>query len=74
MRGVGVPLAILVNPISNSLLPEIARLRSLLRIRDAIRLIDARLACARGGCRMRIRALLPRTRHRPALSARQIHG
>lgn len=40
MRGVGVPLAILVNPISNSLLPEIARLRSLLRIRDAIRLID----------------------------------
>ena len=31
MRGVGVPLALLVNPISNSLLPEIARLRSLSR-------------------------------------------
>ena len=29
MRGVGVPLAILVNPTANSLLPEIARLRSL---------------------------------------------
>ena len=29
MRGVGVPMAILVNPISNSLLPEIARLRSM---------------------------------------------
>jgi putative peptidoglycan lipid II flippase len=40
MRGVGVPLALLVNPISNSLLPEIARLRNLLQIRDAIRLID----------------------------------
>jgi putative peptidoglycan lipid II flippase len=40
MRGVGVPLAILVNPISNSLLPEIARLRSLQQIRQAIRLID----------------------------------
>ncbi len=40
MRGVGVPLAILVNPISNSLLPEISRLRSLVRLRDALRLID----------------------------------
>jgi putative peptidoglycan lipid II flippase len=40
LRGVGVPLAILVNPISNSLLPEIARLRSLGRLRDALRLID----------------------------------
>jgi putative peptidoglycan lipid II flippase len=40
MRGVGVPLALLVNPISNSLLPEIARLRSLGRLRDALRLID----------------------------------
>ncbi|HEY2015248.1 MAG TPA: lipid II flippase MurJ [Bryobacteraceae bacterium] len=40
MRGVGVPMAILVNPISNSLLPEIARLRSLFRLREAFRLID----------------------------------
>jgi len=40
MRGVGVPLALLVSPISNSLLPEISRLRSLARMRDAFRLID----------------------------------
>ena len=40
MRGVGVPLALLVSPISNSLLPEIARLRSLFHIREAYRLID----------------------------------
>jgi putative peptidoglycan lipid II flippase len=40
MRGVGVPLALLVSPTSNSLLPEIARLRSLFRLRDAFRLID----------------------------------
>jgi putative peptidoglycan lipid II flippase len=44
MRGVSVPLAILVNPISNSLLPEIARLRSLFRLRDALRLIDRTVA------------------------------
>src|SRR5262249_56523318 len=44
MRGVAVPLAILVNPISNSLLPEIARLRSLFRLRDALRLIDRTIA------------------------------
>jgi len=46
MRGVGVPLAILVNPISNSLLPEIARLRSMGRLRDAFRLIDRTVAGA----------------------------
>jgi putative peptidoglycan lipid II flippase len=46
MRGVGVPLAILVNPISNSLLPEIARLRSAGRLRDAFRLIDRTVAGA----------------------------
>ena len=45
MRGVGVPLAMLVNPISNSLLPEIARLRSL-HLREAFRLIDRTLALA----------------------------
>jgi putative peptidoglycan lipid II flippase len=54
MRGVGVPLAILVTPISNSLLPEIARLRSLLRLREAFRLIDKTTALAAlaavGGC------------------------
>jgi putative peptidoglycan lipid II flippase len=44
MRGVAVPLALLVNPISNSLLPEIARLRSLLRLREALRLIDRTIA------------------------------
>src|SRR4029079_9054075 len=42
MRGVGVPLAILVSPISNSLLPELAR-RTL---RDAMRLIDKTIAFA----------------------------
>jgi putative peptidoglycan lipid II flippase len=46
MRGVGVPLAILVSPISNSLLPEIARLRSQLRLPEAFRLIDKTLGSA----------------------------
>ena len=46
MRGVAVPLALLVQPISNSLLPEIARLRSLLRLREALRLIDKTIAVA----------------------------
>jgi len=54
MRGVSVPLALLVQPISNSLLPEIARLRSLFRLRDALRLIDRTIALgaliAVGGC------------------------
>jgi len=40
MRGVAVPLAILVIPASNSLLPEIARLRSAFRAPEALRLID----------------------------------
>jgi putative peptidoglycan lipid II flippase len=44
MRGVAVPLAILVIPISNSLLPEIARLRSAFRVREAFRLIDRTMA------------------------------
>jgi putative peptidoglycan lipid II flippase len=44
MRGVGVPLALLVNPLSNSLLPEIARLRSLGKPREALRLIDRTIA------------------------------
>ena len=46
MRGVGVPLAFLVSPISNSLLPEIARLRSQLRLREAYSLIDRTLGLA----------------------------
>jgi putative peptidoglycan lipid II flippase len=54
MRGVAVPLALLVNPISNSLLPEIARLRSLHRLKEALRLIDRTIAItalvAVGGC------------------------
>jgi putative peptidoglycan lipid II flippase len=54
MRGVGVPMALLVTPISNSLLPEIARLRSLDRMREALRLIDRTVAltalCVISGC------------------------
>jgi peptidoglycan biosynthesis protein MviN/MurJ (putative lipid II flippase) len=54
LRGVSVPLAILVTPISNSLLPEIARLRSVFRVREALRLIDRTVAltalAAMGGC------------------------
>ncbi len=46
MRGVGVPMAFLVSPMSNSLLPEIARLRAQLRLREAFRLIDRTLALA----------------------------
>ena len=46
MRGVAVPLALLVQPISNSLLPEIARLRSLCRLREALNLIDRTIALA----------------------------
>jgi putative peptidoglycan lipid II flippase len=46
MRGVSVPLAFLVNPMSNSLLPEIARLRSHHRLRAAFGLIDKTLALA----------------------------
>ena len=46
IRGVGVPLALVVQPFSNSLLPEIARLRSLGRLRDAFRLIGRTLALA----------------------------
>lgn len=44
MRGVGVPMALLVTPVSNSILPEIARLRSRFRVREAFRLIDKTIA------------------------------
>jgi putative peptidoglycan lipid II flippase len=43
MRGVGVPLALIVSPVSNSLLPELARLRGEGRMPDARRLIDRTL-------------------------------
>jgi putative peptidoglycan lipid II flippase len=69
---VGVPLAILVNPIANSLLPEIARLRSLGQLRAAFQLIDRTTAmaalAATGGCAF---ALLFR---RPAIELFFQHG
>jgi putative peptidoglycan lipid II flippase len=44
LRCMGVPLTFLVSPLSNSLLPEIARLRSLFRLPEAFRLIDRTIA------------------------------
>ncbi len=44
MRCLNVPLAYLINPVSNSLLPEIARLRSRSQLRQAFRLIDKTIA------------------------------
>jgi len=44
MRCLNVPLAYLISPVTNSLLPEIARLRSRLRFREAFRLIDKTIA------------------------------
>jgi putative peptidoglycan lipid II flippase len=44
MRCLNVPLAYLINPVSNSLLPEIARLRSCFQLRQAFRLIDKTIA------------------------------
>ena len=44
MRCLNVPLAYLINPVSNSLLPEIARLRSQRQLRRAFRLIDKTIA------------------------------
>jgi putative peptidoglycan lipid II flippase len=46
IRCVGVPLALLVQPFSNSLLPEIARLRSLSRLWEAGRLIARTMVLA----------------------------
>lgn len=54
MRGVSVPVAFLVLPVSSSLLPELARLCSLQRMREAQRLIDRAVALTAllsvGGC------------------------
>jgi putative peptidoglycan lipid II flippase len=54
LRGVTVPLALMVSPVSNALLPEIARLRSQMRLPEAWRMIDKTLALAAlgavGGC------------------------
>ena len=44
LRCLTVPLAYLINPVSNSLLPEIARLRTRLHLPAAFRLIDRTLA------------------------------
>jgi len=72
LRGVGVPMALLVNPISNSLLPEIARLRSQFKLNEALRLIDRTLALAAlaavAGCTF---ALIFR---RPAIALLFEHG
>ncbi len=46
MRGVGVPLALLVGPMTNSLLPEIARLKSALRLSEAFRLVNRSILIA----------------------------
>jgi putative peptidoglycan lipid II flippase len=46
MRGVGVPLALLVGPLTNSLLPEIARLKSALRLGEAFRLVNRSILIA----------------------------
>lgn len=44
LRCLNVPLAYLINPVSNSLLPEIARLRSRFQLRQALQLIDKTIA------------------------------
>lgn len=44
MRCLTVPLAYLITPVSNSLLPEIARLRSRSQFRQAFRLMDKTIA------------------------------
>lgn len=46
IRCVGVPLALLVQPFSNSLLPEIARLKSFFRLPEAVRLIGRTVGLA----------------------------
>jgi putative peptidoglycan lipid II flippase len=46
IRCIGVPLALIVNPISGSLLPEVARLRNQAQMQKALRLIDRSLGLA----------------------------
>jgi putative peptidoglycan lipid II flippase len=48
MRCIGVPLAFLISPASNSMLPEISRLWALGRAREAFRLADRTLALVAG--------------------------
>ena len=75
MRGVGVPLALLVNPVANSLLPEIARLKSALRLRGSFpahRPHHGVGGPGRGGG-LRFCAALPHSGDRPAVPARQLH-
>ena len=75
MRGVGVPLAFLVSPISNSLLPEIARLRSQMRLREAFHLIDKTLGLAAlaAVAALHLRPALAPARYRASVSTRQLH-
>jgi putative peptidoglycan lipid II flippase len=46
IRLIGVPLSLIVNPISGSLLPEVARLRNQAQTHQALRLIDRSLGLA----------------------------
>jgi putative peptidoglycan lipid II flippase len=46
IRFIGMPLALVVNPISGSLLPELARLQNQGRTHDALRLMDRSLGLA----------------------------
>ncbi len=58
MRCIGVPLAFLISPASNSMLPEISRLWALGRVREAFHLADRTLALVAGlavsGCLLAI--------------------
>ena len=75
MRGVGVPLAFLVSPISNSLLPEIARLRSPIALRPGVSpdRQNARSGGAGRGGGMRRGAGFAPSGHRDPVSTRQLH-
>jgi hypothetical protein len=74
MRCLTVPLAYLINPVSNSLLPEIARLRSGFQLRQAFRLIDKTIAmvalAAVAGCAV---GITPRAVDPADVRARQLH-
>jgi putative peptidoglycan lipid II flippase len=63
MRCLTVPLAYLITPVSNSLLPEIARLRNRFQFRQAFRLMDKTIALvalvAVAGCAVGIALRVP---------------